>query len=250
MHCPVFGLKTEPGGQVVDVVGVVDVVVVPVVDVVGVVDVVVVPVVDVVGVVDVVVVPVVDVVGVVDVVVVPVVDVVGVVDVVVVPVVDVVGVVDVAVVLGPPAGVVDVAVVLGPPPGVVDVAVVLGPPPGVVEVVVVLLPLGEAAAWAGTITDLTIGFVHLDGNNTAVATPPIVKIFRIWRRSCRLPESILPPVNYASLDNIYHKNSKAIRHQINTACQFFNGNGGSPAVDPSNSRSPCEVGRASPCQCF
>jgi hypothetical protein len=102
----------------------------------------------------------------------------GVVDVVVVPVVDVVGVVDVVVVvLPPPAGVVAVVVV----PVVDVVGVVLPPPLGVVAVV----PWGEAAAWAGTITDFTIGFVHLDGSRTAVATPPIVKIFRICRRLCR-----------------------------------------------------------------
>ena len=50
-------------------------------------------------------------------------------------------------------------------------------------VVVVVVGAGEAAAWAGTITDLTIGFVHLLGNAKVVAMPPIVAIFRIRLRS-------------------------------------------------------------------
>lgn len=35
----------------------------------------------------------------------------------------------------------------------------------------------EDAACAGVITESTIGFVHLPGNMTAVATPPIAIVF-------------------------------------------------------------------------
>ena len=52
----------------------------------------------------------------------------------------------------------------------------------VVEVVVAVVPVvtvvggAEEAACAGVITESTIGFVHLPGNMTAVATPPIATV--------------------------------------------------------------------------
>ena len=98
-------------------------------------------------------------------------------------------------------GVVPGVVVVGPGtsagvvPGVVPGVVVVGPgtPAGVVVAVVVgSLLEGEAAAWAGTNTALTIGLVHVAGNRTVVATPPIVKIFRSCLRSGPLFELICP----------------------------------------------------------
>ena len=77
------------------------------------------------------------------------------------------------------------------------VLVVLGAGPGAGVVVVFFglgVVLGEAAAWAGTMIDFTIGAVHLDGNKTVVATPPMVKIFRICLRSGALRVSIVPPM--------------------------------------------------------
>lgn len=69
-------------------------------------------------------------------------------------------------------------VVVGP-----DV-VVVGP-----DVVVVSssrrLSRGDACACAGTTTAFTRGLVQLVGMTSAVATPPIVKIFRTCLRSCR-----------------------------------------------------------------
>ena len=41
----------------------------------------------------------------------------------------------------------------------------------------------EAAACAGTMTALISGLVHLPGNATAVATPPITRTFITLRRS-------------------------------------------------------------------
>jgi hypothetical protein len=56
---------------------------------------------------------------------------------------------------------------------------------------------GDAAACAGTITDLTTGCVHLLGNNS-VAIPPMVANFRTRRRSVLLWfESISPPPRVA-----------------------------------------------------
>ncbi len=52
---------------------------------------------------------------------------------------------------------------------------------------------GEVSAWAGTKTDLRIGFVHLPGKTSVVTTPPSVTIFRSCLRSGRLLESISPP---------------------------------------------------------
>lgn len=65
---------------------------------------------------------------------------------------------------------------------------------------------GEAAACAGTITDFTIGVVHLAGNSTVVATPPSAKIFRICRRSCSL---LTPrPPGHSATDKLdYYENS-------------------------------------------
>ena len=71
--------------------------------------------------------------------------------------------------------------------------VVVGVGPGAGVVGFVWGGLGEAAAWAGTMIDFTIGAVHLDGNKTVVATPPMVKIFRICLRSGALRVSIVPP---------------------------------------------------------
>jgi hypothetical protein len=72
--------------------------------------------------------------------------------------------------------------------GVVDVVV------GVVVVVVVAVVVvgvdvvvggAEVAAWAGTMTALMIGFIHLLGSTSVVATPPISIAFSTLRRSGR-----------------------------------------------------------------
>jgi hypothetical protein len=91
-------------------------------------------------------------------------------------------------------------VVVPPPPGGVvgGVAVVVDvppPPPGVV-VGSESSDLGEAAAWAGTMTDFTSGFVQLAGSVNVAAAPPIKKTFRICLRSCDpRPSSMAIPPN-------------------------------------------------------
>jgi hypothetical protein len=57
----------------------------------------------------------------------------------------------------------------------------------------VVVGFGEAAACAGTITDLTSGFVHWLGNIKVVAMPPIVAIFRIRLRSGAFRFGSIPP---------------------------------------------------------
>jgi hypothetical protein len=72
--------------------------------------------------------------------------------------------------------------------GVVVVGVVVvGAPVVLVVVLVEVVPLsgvltGDAAAWAGTITDSTTGLIHLEGRRMVTVRPPTVKISSTRRR--------------------------------------------------------------------
>jgi hypothetical protein len=80
-----------------------------------------------------------------------------------------------------------------PPPVVVGFGVVVGAAGLAVVVVVVVVVVvgavvvvvgaGEAAACAGTITDLTTGFTHCSGKTRALAAPPPSAARKIFRRS-------------------------------------------------------------------
>ena len=65
----------------------------------------------------------------------------------------------------------------------VAVVVVGGGVVAVVDVGGTVVGGAEAAACAGTMTALISGLVHLPGNATAVATPPITRTFITLRRS-------------------------------------------------------------------
>jgi hypothetical protein len=72
--------------------------------------------------------------------------------------------------------------------GVVVVGVVVvGAPVVLVVVLVEVVPLsgvltGDAAAWAGTMTDSTTGLIHLEGRRIVTVRPPTVKISSTRRR--------------------------------------------------------------------
>ena len=48
---------------------------------------------------------------------------------------------------------------------------------------VVVVVAGEAAAWAGTITDLTTGLTHCSGKTSGLNEPPPNAICKMRRRS-------------------------------------------------------------------
>ena len=68
----------------------------------------------------------------------------------------------------------------------------LKPAPWRALVVVVVVVAGEAAAWAGTITDLTTGLTQRSGKTSGLNEPPPSAICRMRRRSTVMVED--PPL--------------------------------------------------------